>query len=518
MTSKVIVEKNAYHDSVTLMSLSGKLLAKDGVEEAVVSMATEMNKSLLGNISLLTEEAEQATENDLIIAVKADTDETVEQVLRLVDEALHARKEHKSGNGVKSVKTLPAAIDALPEANMAVISVPGEYAAKEAKQALNQGLHVMLFSDNVTIEAERELKLLGQEKGLLVMGPDCGTAIINQVGLCFANQINQGGIGIVAASGTGLQEVSVQIDRLGYGITQAIGTGGRDLHQDIGGIMMLEGMRALADDDATDVIVLISKPPAKPVQDKILNEIKKVTKPVVVGFLDGDREAIEAVGATFAPTLIDAARQAVSLVDPTATISSELDQAAIDWVEQVTHNLTAQQRYVRGLFCGGTLTSEALSIMRARGLQVKSNVAKKAEEKIDNLSLSVGHTLLDMGDDDFTKGKPHPMIEPALRNERLLIEAQDPETAVLLLDFELGYGSHDDPVGESIEVIKQAKQQAIDAGRYLPIVAYLCGTETDKQDYRKQEQKLKEAGVYVASSNEMASRLACMIANKEVAK
>ncbi|SEN49537.1 CoA binding domain-containing protein [Amphibacillus marinus] len=516
MAAKVIVEKNAYHDSVTLMSLSGKILSREGVEEAVVSMATEMNKDLLANIGLLTDNASDATENDLIIAVKAINEAIVEDTIAFVDSELNAKKKKKGKGGHQSVQTFSAALNTLPDANMAIISVPGEYAAREARQALANDLHVMLFSDNVSIEDERELKELGREKGLFVMGPDCGTAILNQTGLCFANKVKQGGIGLVAASGTGLQEVAVQIDRLGYGITQAIGTGGRDLHEDIGGIMMLEGLTALAADEHTEVIILISKPPAKAVQRKILEVVEQITKPVVINFLDGEREPIEAVGASFAPTLIEAARQAVKRLDPEAKVDGDLPLATKNWASDERTQLSSQQHYIRGLFCGGTLTSEALSIIRSNGEAVKSNVAKIAEEKIENLEVSAGHSLLDMGDDAFTKGKPHPMIEPSLRNDRILQEAKDPETAVLLLDFELGYGAHEDPVGESIDTIKEAIELAKQEKRHLIVIAYICATLADKQDYQAQEKALLEAGVYVANSNEMASKLACLITKGEV--
>ncbi|MBM7541554.1 acyl-CoA synthetase FdrA [Amphibacillus cookii] len=516
MASRVMIVKNAYHDSVTLMSLSGKVLGIEGVEDAVVSMATAMNKELLANIGLMTSDAEHASENDLIIAIKGESDQIVEQALDFINKALYSKKDNKTQADSQPVKTLNAAIKALPEANMAVISVPGAYAAREARHALNTGLNVMIFSDNVSIEQERELKEMGRNKGLFVMGPDCGTAIINQAGLCFANKVQQGSIGLVAASGTGLQEVAVQIDRMGYGITQAIGTGGRDLYEDIGGIMMIEGIKALEQDDQTKVITLISKPPSKAVQDKILSELKYVTKPVVVNFLDGEREAVESIGASFAPTLIEAARLSVKLIDPTASVSDQLDYSVIEWAKEKISQQHDQQRYVRGLFCGGTLTSEALSIMRGMGESVKSNVAKVGKEKIENILVSQGHSLLDMGDDDFTKGKPHPMIEPSLRNDRILQEAKDPETAVLLLDFELGYGSHEDPVGESLETIKDAIAIAQQADREISVIAYICGTPADKQDYQEQEKRLSEAGVLVANSNEMASRIACMIAKKEV--
>lgn len=511
MAEKVIIEKNAYHDSVTLMSLSSKINSLDAVEQAVVSMATQMNKDLLENIGLLTEEAKAATENDLIIALKADTAERVEEVMGIVETELTAKKTKKGKDKGYAVKTVDSAIDAMPEANIAIISVPGKYAAREAKKVLKKGMHVMLFSDDVSIEDERALKEMGRDSGLFVMGPDCGTAIINHAGLCFANKISEGAIGLVAASGTGLQEVTVQIDRLGYGISQAIGTGGRDLHEAVGGIMMLQGLKALENDEKTKVITLISKPPAPSVQEDILKEVKKCKKPVVVCFLDGDKHKIEAAGAVFSPTLIDAARKSIKLLDPNAVMETEVDQDAVAWVEAEKAKLSNSQKDIRGLFCGGTLTSEALSTIRSTGKSVKSNVAKKTDEKLNELTHSIGHTLLDMGDDDFTKGKPHPMIEPTLRNERILQEANDPNTAVLLLDFELGFGSHQDPAGVTLDAIKEAKLQAEQAGRYLPIISYICGTSKDKQDYQQQQKKLESAGVYVADSNEMATRIATMI-------
>src|SRR5690606_14776291 len=122
---------------------------------------------------------------------------------------------------------------------------PGVYAAFEAFRALENNLNVMMFSDNVTVEDEIKLKDLAVKKDLLMMGPDCGTAIINGVGLCFANKIKRGPIGLVAASGTGLQEVTVLIDQFGGGISQAIGVGGRDLSKDVMGRMTLHAINAL---------------------------------------------------------------------------------------------------------------------------------------------------------------------------------------------------------------------------------------------------------------------------------
>lgn len=508
MVSKVIVEKNAYYDSVTLMSLSGSIKKQEGIGQAVISMATQMNKDLLENIGLLVDEAREASENDLIIAIEADTNERLEEVIELAKEQLNSKKGSKKKDGAKIVKTTNAAINLMPDANIAVISVRGDYAAREAREALKKGLHVMIFSDNVTIEEEKELKELGREKGLLVMGPDCGTAIINKVGLCFANKVKSGNIGLVAASGTGLQEVTIQIDRLGYGISQAIGVGGRDLHQDIGGIMMLESLKALDKDENTEVIVLISKPPAISVQEKIINQIKETSKPVVVCFLDGDAKEVEKSGAIFAPTLNQAAKSAVKILDKSIEFKSKEDTNVKEWISEQKNKLVDSQKYIRGLFCGGTLTSEALTIIRPHVKEIKSNVAKKDNEKLKDVFVSKGHTLLDLGDDVFTVGKPHPMIEPSLRNERILQEAKDPETAVLLLDFELGYGSHNDPVGVTYDTLIEAQEIARKDGRELPIIAYICGTYNDKQNYYDQANKLKQLNIFIADSNEEAAEIA----------
>lgn len=512
MQTKVAIQKNAYHDSVALMSLTGQVNGLDGVAEAVVSMATPMNKELLAGVGMLTEEASASGENDLILAVKAESEETLEEAFRLIDELLNAQKgKKKKGEG--TIQTWGAAVQALPDANLAIISVPGEYAAREAEQALKRGLNVMIFSDNVSLADEKRIKETAASKGLLVMGPDCGTAIINGTGLCFANDVRRGSVGLVAASGTGLQEVTVQLHRLRLGVSQAIGTGGRDLHEDIGGIMMIEGIRALQADEGTEVIVLISKPPHPEVQRRILRELEGSSKPSVICFLDGDAEALREAGFKAASTLLDAARLAAGVLNPDAVRdeASRFPELAKE-ADRQRSRLAASQSDVRALFCGGTLTAEALSILRGEGLSVKSNVAKKAEEKLKDVSVSAGHTLLDLGDDEFTVGRPHPMIEPSLRNGRILQEAKDPATAVLYLDFELGFGSHDDPAGISIEAIREAKRLAEAEGRFLPVIAYICGTELDKQDKAAQTRMLEEAGVLVADSNMEAALLAARLA------
>ncbi|MBU5436956.1 acyl-CoA synthetase FdrA [Tissierella sp. MSJ-40] len=502
-----IIRKNAYYDSVTLMSLSSKILDLKGVEEAVVSMATEMNKELLQNVGLATEESHNAGNNDLIIAIKAENENSYEEALKLAEELLNPKNKKKSKGKEEIPKTIDMAMKQFQDANLAVISVPGKFAGREARKALENNLHVMLFSDNVTLEEEKELKEIAREKGLLVMGPDCGTASINNIGLCFSNEVRKGNIGIVGASGTGLQEVMVQIHRLGGGISQALGTGGRDLKEEIGGIMMIESLKALNRDENTEVIVLVSKPPAKSVEKKILEEVKSVEKPVVVCFIDGNREEENDSKAAFVYGLYEAAKKAVEIAGIDKKGIKEENSKLFEKANELKKILKPEQKYFRGLFCGGTLCAEALSILRGKFDHIKSNVAKDEREKLESITGYSGNILIDLGEDEFTVGKPHPMIEPTLRLDKIIEEAKDEEVALILLDFELGYGSHDDPVGVTIKAIKEAKSIASSNGRQLIFVAYICGTDKDKQDYEKQRKMLEEEGVLMAESNMEAANI-----------
>lgn len=512
MAEKLVIKKNAYYDSVTLMAISGKITATAGVIGAIVAMATPLNKELIENLGMLTEEVETLGPNDLVIAIKADSQNSCDEAVHMAEESLTQRAAGKKGNKEFNPPSIASAVKVVPDANMALISVPGAYAAREGWQALKNGLHVMMFSDNVSLEDEIALKRYAHKAGLLMMGPDCGTAIINNVGLCFANVVAAGDIGIVGASGTGTQEVLVLVDRFGGGISQALGTGGRDLSEDIGGIMMLDCMAALVRDSSTKVIVLISKPPAKTVTDKILEQVKLSPKPVVVCFINGDAAAVEKAGGYFASTLEEAARKAVSLSKGNISQAGDLDERSLqELAADRQSKLSAGQRYVRGLFCGGTLCDEALHIVKGKTGTVYSNIAKQAEYKLTDPHVSKQHTFIDLGDDMFTVGRPHPMIDPSLRLDRLVEEAKDPTVAVILLDVILGLGSHADPAGVTLPAIIQAKRIAQEAGRYLEVIAYVCGTGKDPQGLVSQEQKLAAAGVTLLKSNARAAQLAAAI-------
>ena len=507
MPVKVVIRKNTYFDSVSLMSLSTKANRIEGVEQAVVAMGTEMNKGVLRNVGLFTPEVEGAGNGDLLIVVKAPSDEACDSALTGVAALLDKRDKPGSAKGELRYATLDSAAEHVSDANLAIISVPGEYAAREARKALERDLHVLLFSDNMSVEDEVALKQAAHEKGLLVMGPDCGTAILGHVGLCFANSVRRGNIGIVGASGTGSQEVSVRIHDFGGGITQLIGTGGRDLSERVGGIMMLDGMRALADDPATEVIVLVSKPPAKVVEQRVLAEIKGCGKPVVVCFLGGSEAAVAAAGGHFARTTKEAALKAVMLG---GRKEAEIDKHALNLplIEQVRAKLAPGQQYIRGLMCGGTLCDELMFIARETYEDVYSNIAKDPARRLQDVNTSRAHTFVDFGDDEFTRGKPHPMIDPSLRIERLLREARDPSVGVIVLDFILGFGAHEDPVGVTLPAIEESKALAAREGRHLEILAYVLGTEDDTPSLSDQTRKLTAAGVTIASSCTNAGLLA----------
>jgi FdrA protein len=401
-------------------------------------------------------------------------------------------------------------LNRLPDANFVLISTPGEYAAAEALKAMRLGLHVMVFSDNVSLEDEIELKRFGRDHGLMMMGPDCGTAIINGVPLGFANVVRSGEIGVIGASGTGLQEVTSLIDRLGGGISQAVGTGGRDLHNEVGGMTMVQALKALEADEATRVLVLISKPPSPSVTEKVLDEAKKAKKPVVVNLLGADPGSVRGKNLFFADTLEAAALKAVALskngkVDE-STRATPIEKRLVD---EAKNGLASGRRYIRGLFSGGTFCYEALLLLSEALGDVHSNLSLNKDLVLPDVWRSREHTVVDLGEDEFTRGRPHPMIDHRLRNERILQEAEDEEVGVILLDVVLGYGSHANPASEMVPVIRKVKEKTGASGPAF--VASICGTNRDPQKLDDQEKQLREAGVILARSNAHAVRTAAAV-------
>jgi FdrA protein len=506
--------RNLYRDSVSLMQFSEKLRALPGVQQASAVMATENNISLLVEAGLLAGTVPPSP-NDLLIVVEGSDEAELQSAL---GEAEALLKQRQAEPGDEHVAAMPArsiamGVERLPGANFALISTPGEYAAAEALKALRHGLHVMMFSDNVSVEDEILLKEYSRAHDLLFMGPDCGTAIINGIPLGFANVVRRGPIGIVAASGTGLQQVSSLIDRLGGGVSQALGTGGHDLSARVGGITMIQGIAALAADPGTSVIVLVSKPPAPQVMAGVLAAAQASGKPVVVDFIGADPVALTGGNLTGVRTLEDAARAAVALAGgrPVSLPETPVSPALIEQARQAAGRLRAGQHYVRGLFSGGTFCFESLLLLGQQLGPVYSNIPLRPEQRLANVWHSQAHTAIDLGDDLFTQGRPHPMIDFRLRCERILQEASDPATAVILLDIVLGYSSHLDPAAELVPAMAAACQTAEQDGRQLVFVGSVCGTQGDPQPLDQQEQALRQAGMLLAESNAQAACLAAAI-------
>jgi FdrA protein len=511
LTVKTLVKTSEYHDSVSLMLVAKELTSFPGVQDAAVVMGTEANKSILKQSNLLTSEADAASPNDLIIAVR--TDASADDALAQAEKLL--QKKATSEEGVEfRPKTIRGAVKQHPDANVTIISVAGRYAADEAWEALRRGLHVLLFSDNVTLEDEIALKKFARDHGLLLMGPGAGTAILNGVALAFANVIPTGPVGIVSAAGTGLQEVSTLLGKNGIGITQGIGTGGRDLKKDVGGIIFLESLKALQADPDTQVIVLVSKPPAVDVAKKVMDQVLQSSKPTVVCLLGGD------ISSTTVPAhvhltatleeagLLGAKLAGANLPEPKEIIAKEKAEIEKQAVELKSH-LKPGQKYLRALFSGGTLCYEAQVIWRESISEpVYSNAPLDASFQMSDSTRSEKHTAVDLGEEEFTVGRPHPMIDNDLRIRRLLQEARDPEVAVIMLDVVIGYGAHADPASELGKAIQQARNAAEKEGREILFVASVTGTEQDPQSLSRTTGTLKAAGVHVLNSNAAAARLA----------
>ena len=506
MVVKGEIRTGVYFDSVTLMIVGRDITAATGVLDAAVVMGTGENQAILKSAGLWLRQFDAASDTDLLLAVKAANAETAAGALRAAGEQLKTVRNRTAATDEWRPLSLEGALRILPGANVALISVTGRYAGEQAMQALKAGLNVMLFSDNVPLAQEIELKKFARAKGLLLMGPDCGTAIINGVPLAFANAVSRGDIGIVAAAGTGLQEVSSLISNQGAGISQAIGTGGRDVKKEVGGIMFLEGLKALIQDAATRVIVLISKPPHESVLRKIGEVLKGVRKPVIAVFLGADEKTVQRYGMTPAATLEDAALMACG-ADPLVR-ASVTDVEADEGVGRGPGGPPHWQQYIRGLFSGGTFCTEAQVIFRDLGVRhVYSNVPLPPFVTLRNVWKSQQHTLIDLGEDVFTVGRPHPMIDYSLRNRRIVEEARDPETALILLDVVLGYGANMDPAGELAPVIREAQ-----AKRPLVFACSVTGTPRDPQNRTKVVEGLEAAGARVFPSNAAASKFAAQVA------
>lgn len=493
---------NTYRDSVTLMRVTATLLAVPGVTWANALMATASNLEALKEQGFSL--ALQPDPTTVIVAIQGENLHE-DELKRLVHEALQPQHPSDANEMGTHLTSLMDAFRASPSPNLALISVPGAYAGAEALKALSRGLDVMLFSDHVSLEEEKALKDYAHTRGLLVMGPDCGTAIIDGAPLGFANVVRRGNIGVIGASGTGLQEVTTLIDRLGGGISQAIGTGGRDLQEAIGGITMLDAIDRLDADPTTQTLAIVAKPGAAPVQARVLERLARVKKPVVVHFVGAQLFNVNLPShIQLVDNLADVAHVAVN-GHPLGAPKLEHYPA----LEHVIEHLLPSQRYLRGVFTGGTFNYEAQAVLKNAGFALASNAPLAGVERFSaqDLATSTGHVLWDLGDDDYTLGRPHPMIDPSLRNAYLLREAAREEVAVVLFDVVLGFGSDPDPLQSLVPTLK-----AIRALPHPPLLlTHLCGTDTDPQSYATVKATLEAYGVVVAQSNWEASQLASIL-------
>lgn len=502
------VMRNFFRDSMQLMRLTEKAKAIPGVSDAVLAMATGTNKMLMEQVGLLTSDGRSATENDLVLAVRAKPGADMEQVMSAIGSLLTSQQGDGAASSNRTFFGISSALDNLAGANLAIVSLPGSQAAGAAEQLLRAGVNVHLFSDHVPIEDEVRLKRLAVSEGLLVLGPGAGTSIINGVGLGFANAVARGRVGIVAAAGTGLQEVSVLLDRIGLGVSQGFGVGGTDVSKQVGGVMMMECLELLEGDPDTAMVMIVAKTPNPEVVRRVMSFVdQSTTKPVVACFLGMDASSSGRI--QYAKTLHSAVLRAARLSSPPRVeafdekVGSSLKKVASS-SKELSSLLGPGQRNVRGLYTGGTLAHESLLLLsKVLGDEVYSNTPLSPAFQLDDPRISKGHSIVDLGEEFFTEGRAHPMIDPTIRKLRILQEAKDASVGVIILDFVLGYGSSDDPAGALADSIAEGKEMASKAGRELVVMGHVCGTPADPQSLERQSEKLARVGVTLYPSNAM---------------
>lgn len=470
MISRVEVHPGRYHDSVRLMQASKALQEVPDVADALVAMATELNLALLADMGFDMGGTAGAGPNDLLLAVRAETEDAIAAAHRTLEAALSHKTTDSGGLDAPPPRTIGTAADE-NSANIALLSVPGEHAFVEAMEALDFGRHVMIFSDNVPVEQEVLLKKKGVEKGLLVMGPDCGTAIVNGLGLGFANAVQPGPVGMVGASGTGIQQMTCLLDDAGVGVRHALGTGSHDLSEKVGGLSTLQALAALDADPAVEVISVISKPPASPVAARVRAAAGSCAKPVVITFMSEN-------------TLEDGAGEILAAL-------GKPPPAYASWTVERTDHRPGR---IRGLFSGGTLRDDA----RFVAMPMVGEIGKRESFP--------GHTFIDYGDDEYTQGRAHPMIDQTVRIDRLEQAALDRSIGIILMDVVLGFGANADPAAELAPAITRAVAEG------AAVVVSLCATAQDPQGRDRQAHLLRDAGASVWLSNAAAAREAGRLA------
>lgn len=521
----VQVRQNFYRDSLQLLKISDKIKRQSGIHEAAVVMGTRTNKQILSKLGFPQDKIKQAKESDSIIAIKAQDKKSLDSVLTRLDNLLEGTDRIISGTE-KTGQTLDlnSALISMHDANLALISVPGEYVKDLSLRLIDANIHQQIFSDHVPISDELVIKKHASDNGILILGPGSGTSIINGKGVGFSNIIRNGPVGIVAAAGTGLQEVSTLLDRSEIGVKHGLGVGGNDPKDEIGGIMIIESIKALEACKDIRIIDIVSKPPSSQVKEKITEYIlSKGKKNYVLTFIGTAKMTNYHVKArkvmevnTLTSSVLAVAKQSGAdnfrktiqeIYIPSMTLRKRLEK---EWLK-----LHKSQKYLRALLTGGTFTYEAQVILNGIPLRdIYSNVPIVGSRVLPNTSKSYMNSVIDLGEEEFTEGRAHPMIDPTIRKLRLLDESMDSKVAVIMLDFVLGYGSNSDPVGAIINEIRNTKTNAERQGRYLSIVAYVCGTKRDPQNYESSMQLLKRSGVIVMPTNAFATIASATIASR----
>jgi succinyl-CoA synthetase alpha subunit len=487
-------------------------------------MATETNKGILIRLGFSPSTIEQASESDMLIAIRAKDQASVDLATSQVDKLLESPAQVAGGDQEKA-GDIDAALGKMPGANLVLLSIPGEHVKDISHKLIERGIHQLIFSDHVPVEDELEIKTVAAAKGVLIMGPGAGTSIINGKGIGFSNAVNTGPVGVVAAAGTGLQEVTSLLDQCGIGVKHGLGVGGNDPKDKIGGIMMLECMKILENDDDIKVIAIVSKPPSPAVEHKILDYvINSGAKKYVLAFIGGGSADSKQQGNNMVVKVNSLASSVLAIANMLGDehLHKALSQTHLpperlaNILQMEWDRLQSSQKFIRALYTGGTFTYEAQVILGEileDGL-IYSNAPIQRVKQLQDSYKSEKHSIIDLGEEEFTKGRPHPMIDPTIRKFRILEEAKDPEVGVLLLDFVLGYGANPDPVGAVLDEIKQAKEIAHKNGRYLSIVAHVCGTKNDVQGYDESVSKLNSAGCIVMPTNALAAIASALIISR----
>jgi succinyl-CoA synthetase alpha subunit len=490
------------------MLVAQRIASEPGIRDASAVMATEANRSALAAMGYGDDGRDPdfaaAGPSDLVLAIEGET-AAIDSVIARADSYFARGSGPEAGvEGAAAPRSIAQAVAERPDCSVAVISVPGEHAAREARAALAAGLHAFIFSSNVSLEDERALKTEARDRGLVVMGPDCGTAHLGGAGIGFANAVRRGPIGIVAASGTGMQEFASLVHRAGSGISSGIGTGSRDLTDAIGGLSTMAALDALEADSSTRVIALVSKPAGVATTAALAQRLARCTKPVVACLLGADSGGTDALQSV--SSIDDAVCSALRAAGANEPAFLRIDERGTrERAASELEKMHPQQRHVRGLFAGGTLCYQAQAIFRRAGLTVYSNSALHGMRELEDPRVSRDSAFVDMGAETFVLGRPHPMIDATERRLRLVQEGNDPSVAVILLDFILGAIASADPVGDLLDRIGEARNSARANGRHLCMAASVCGTEDDRQSLQRQVRALEDAGVLVFASSAQAA-------------